>query len=209
MAALQWLCEGPIPTCHTFQISYSRTHLLILDATYEREYSYILSGQVSTLNLDNPNESLHSSLLCDKENLNQKKPSVTSCPSFRRCSPFKMGAVCSENEDDNIAVNTNVRRSANTVHAEPIKEEEKTSDEIIASFEEAAHHGQEDLVMHLDQRYPDLDLLDLKFKNGDSVLHTAIRNKNGKLLLYCLENGIKVKQRFHSEHLQILNQRRD
>lgn len=101
-----------------------------------------------------------------------------------------MGATCSENESDNIS--PQVRRNANTEPGQPNREDEPSSDEIIASFNEAVQNGLEELVMHLDQNYPQLDLLDIKFKNGDSVLHTAIRNKNRKVLLYCLENGIKV-----------------
>lgn len=121
-----------------------------------------------------------------------------------------MGAFCSEeNSIGADADKSNVRRKvhdapredsdqggdamdANEVVAE--SEDEMDADEVIVKFEEYAHAGNTHEVMSLDQQYADLNLLDTKFANGDSLLHVAVRNKNHKMILYCLENGLKPNE---------------
>ena len=105
------------------------------------------------------------------------------------CLPVKMGAVCSENEGNDIPDRLN-QRKVQDVPAEPV---EQSPDDVLTSFKEAAHEGHEELVMHLDQNYPKLNLLETVFESGDSVLHIAVRNRNNKLLIYCLENGLHVE----------------
>ena len=115
-----------------------------------------------------------------------------------------MGSMCSS-DDDNAQPDPNTQRNAKVQQAPSLSSigdssgslagmpETMTEDEIIAAFEEAAKKGLEELVIQLDQTYHDLYLLDATFDTGDNVFLTAVRNKNHKLMQYCLENGHDVK----------------
>ena len=64
----------------------------------------------------------------------------------------------------------------------------------IQGFKEAVLNGNDSLVMFYVDEYPDLDLLNLEFVNGDNCLHVAARNSSYKLIYWLLSNDISVKQ---------------
>lgn len=79
----------------------------------------------------------------------------------------------------------------------------QSTDDVRGAFKTAVRNGDEDTVMHLDQQYPDLNLLNVLFDGGDTTMHIAIKNKSRKLLIYCLENGLKVHSTTFCMHFSI------
>ena len=63
----------------------------------------------------------------------------------------------------------------------------------IEGFKSAVLNGNDSLVMYYHQEYPELNLLDLEFPNGDNCLQVAVRNKSSKLIYYLLQNGAEVQ----------------
>ena len=115
-----------------------------------------------------------------------------------------MGAVCGPCEAPNEAQKSNTQRpnqlrrrvSYKHMHSGDFThgitpDEEATSDELVDAFKAAVKSLDEDKVMHLDQLYPDLNMLEMLMR-GSSLLHIAVQNKKHKLIVYCLENGLNV-----------------
>lgn len=113
-----------------------------------------------------------------------------------------MGASCTpcdSNEHPNAAKSNTQRKRIQykSMDSEDISDgilpnAVQSSDEIVDCFKAAVKSMDEDLVMHLDQRFPDLNMLDMLLR-GETILHLAVKNKKHKLLIYCLENGLDVQ----------------
>lgn len=67
-----------------------------------------------------------------------------------------------------------------------------SEDQAISEFKEACTNSEDQMAMYLDEAFPKLDLLDIVWENGEGVLHLAVRNKNQRMIVYCLENGLSV-----------------
>jgi len=113
-----------------------------------------------------------------------------------------MGAVCSENESDAGTVQKNTHRRKmkkyKSMHSVDLHEDDfladAASEEVVDAFKQAVKEMDEGLMMHLDQRFPDLNMLDMLMK-GETLLHIAVRQKKRKLVVYCLENGLNPNMR--------------
>merc|ERR1719228_3137278 len=115
-----------------------------------------------------------------------------------------MGASCTpcdSNEHPNAAKSNTQRKRIQykSMDSEDISDgilpnAVQSSDEIVDCFKAAVKSMDEDLVMHLDQRFPDLNMLDMLLR-GETILHLAVKNKKHKLLIYCLENGLDPNMR--------------
>ena len=67
-----------------------------------------------------------------------------------------------------------------------------TMQRVTAGFKEAVEQGNDSLTMYYVQEHPQLNLLQLRFPNGDTPLHVAVRNKAYRLIVYLLDEGISV-----------------
>eukprot|EP01084_Bolivina_argentea_P156664 273029_1 len=65
------------------------------------------------------------------------------------------------------------------------------------AFKDAVQNGNDSLVMHFVQEYPELDLLQFKFENGNNPLQVAVKNKSHNLMIYLLENGVSPNEQNH------------
>jgi len=65
-------------------------------------------------------------------------------------------------------------------------EQEKARD----LFYNAVQSGKHFMVMHYDQEFQELDLLQTTFENGENCLHVAVRQRSHDLIMYCLTNGL-------------------
>lgn len=65
-----------------------------------------------------------------------------------------------------------------------------TKQRLIAGFKDAVEKGNDSLVTYYLREHSQLNLLDLRFPNGDTPLHVAVRNKAYRLIIYLLEQGI-------------------
>ena len=68
-------------------------------------------------------------------------------------------------------------------------ENDRVRQGLINAFE----NGNETLVMHLIDDYPELELLSHIFENGDDCLRRAVRNEHDPLVVFCLEENAYVK----------------
>ena len=68
----------------------------------------------------------------------------------------------------------------------------ETKEKAITGFREAIENGNDSLVMYFVEEFPNLDLLQLKFENGNNCLQIAVKNKAYKLIYYLLQNGVSV-----------------
>lgn len=76
-----------------------------------------------------------------------------------------------------------------------------------AQFKDAVQNGESQQVMYLNQEYPDLNLLQERFENGDSCLQIAVRHQHSELIVYFLDNGVDVTHTYLSMLRQNQNQK--
>lgn len=65
--------------------------------------------------------------------------------------------------------------------------------QAIFSFHTALRNGDASKVMYFMETFPDLKLLQIPSKNGDTCLQIAIENQSYKLIIYLLDNGASVE----------------
>ena len=63
---------------------------------------------------------------------------------------------------------------------------------VISAVKQAITKGNDSLLMYLVQQYPDLDLFNIQFDNGDNCLQVAVKNSSYNLIYYLLAYGISV-----------------
>ena len=74
----------------------------------------------------------------------------------------------------------------------PIDHTGELKRKAITGFKDAIQKGNDSLVMYYVEEYPELDLFNVAFENGDNALHIAVRNSSYNLIYYLLTNGISV-----------------
>lgn len=104
-------------------------------------------------------------------------------------APMEFEEVASDSEEGSVSAILDAPVNGITPNGAMMYQ---STDDVGSAFKSAVYDGDEELAMHLDQQYPDLNLLDAHSSNGDSVLHIAVRNRKSKLIVYCLENGLSV-----------------
>ena len=66
------------------------------------------------------------------------------------------------------------------------------NENTMKGFKNAIENGNDSLAMFYVNEYPNLNLLNIQFENGDNCLHIAVRNHASKLIYYLLTNGVSV-----------------
>eukprot|EP00484_Ammonia_sp_Unknown_P020859 CAMPEP_0197027810 /NCGR_PEP_ID=MMETSP1384-20130603/7683_1 /TAXON_ID=29189 /ORGANISM="Ammonia sp." /LENGTH=465 /DNA_ID=CAMNT_0042456723 /DNA_START=20 /DNA_END=1417 /DNA_ORIENTATION=+ len=61
---------------------------------------------------------------------------------------------------------------------------------VITGYKDAIQKGNDSLAMYFVEEWPDLNLLSMKFDQGDNCLHVAVRGRFYNLILYLLTNGV-------------------
>ena len=103
---------------------------------------------------------------------------------------YKEGDVPSDSDTNLAGLNAEHSVSEHSPRAFHTPAEQEEAQTL---FYNAVQSGKDFLVMHYDQDFPELDLLQTIFENGDNCLHVAVRNKSPDLILYHLTNGISVE----------------
>ena len=69
----------------------------------------------------------------------------------------------------------------------------QSKEKVIQAFKQAISNSNDSLAIHFVDEYPELDLCNSTFENGDNCLQVAVRNSSYNLIYYLLTNGISVK----------------
>lgn len=105
---------------------------------------------------------------------------------------YSEGDVPSDSEATNY-LDPNTENSFSAEHSPRPFHTPAEQEEAQDKFYSAVQSGKDYLVMHYDREFPELDLLQTTFMNGDNCLHVAVRNKSPDLILYLLSNGLSVE----------------
>ena len=140
----------------------------------------------------------------DSDHINKQVIPNTTSQSFKRVSWRPNLVEVGESADSDYAQFTGhqpylpqpslVERDSLQQTNDPTYGTQQT-ESIIEGFKHAIEMGNDSLIMHYieDEEYEMIDFLDIKFKNGDNCLHTAVQNKQYNLIMYFLSQGVAVQ----------------
>ncbi len=78
-------------------------------------------------------------------------------------------------------------------HTPQVSREEMEEESVRQGFIKAFEDGNDGLVIHLADEYPEFDMMSHCFQNGENCLMMAVSHHNDKLVVFCLEEGIDVE----------------
>jgi len=112
-----------------------------------------------------------------------------SVVSNRRLLSTECAEDSDESADWNVTESTDLSNLAlgQTNRNQPDAEEVATA---RRGFREAIQNGNDSLAMYIEEEYPQLELLETVFENGDLSLHVAVQIDDHKLMLYLLTGGL-------------------